>query len=163
MPPQRVGAASIAVSPSCRDNRAMEFILHPQLAADTLPVGEAPLCRVLLMNDARYPWVILVPRRHGLREIHELDDEAQHALLRESVILGRALLPLFAGDKLNVAALGNVVSQLHLHHVVRSATDAAWPAPVWGHGQAVAYAADAARERIGQIRAALPRAWQERA
>lgn len=119
------------------------FSLHERLQADTLPVGEWPLCDVRLMNDANFPWVILVPRRSGLREIHELSGADQQELLRESCHLGRSLLAAFAGEKLNVAALGNLVPQLHIHHVVRHAGDAAWPAPVWGKIAAQPYSAEA--------------------
>ncbi|HWP94769.1 MAG TPA: HIT domain-containing protein [Gammaproteobacteria bacterium] len=111
---------------------ATRFTLHPRLAADTFPIGHLPLCDLLLMNEARYPWFILVPRRPGIREIHELDDADQVALIRESSLLARTLATLFAPDKLNIAALGNVVPQLHVHHIVRYVTDPAWPAPVWG-------------------------------
>jgi diadenosine tetraphosphate (Ap4A) HIT family hydrolase len=124
----------------------MTFALHPRLAADTFTVGDFPLCRLLLMNDARYPWFVLVPRRDGVREIYLLDERDQQQLLRESSLLSRALMDAFAGEKLNVAALGNVAPQLHLHHIVRYAADAAWPRPIWGQHPALPYD-DAARER----------------
>lgn len=108
------------------------FELHPRLAADCHVLCDLPLCRLLLMNDAQYPWCILVPRRADAREIHELADADQQQLLRESVQLGRALMQAFGGRKLNVAALGNMVPQLHVHHIVRFEHDPAWPAPVWG-------------------------------
>jgi diadenosine tetraphosphate (Ap4A) HIT family hydrolase len=108
------------------------FALHPRLAADTVLLRQWPLCCVLLMNDARYPWCVLVPRRADIREIYQLSGADQQQLLRESSALGRALMQAFAGTKLNVAALGNVVAQLHVHHVVRFEHDAAWPGPVWG-------------------------------
>jgi len=115
------------------------FELDARLAADTLPFGDFPLCRILLMNDAQYPWWILVPRRVGVREIYELNDTDQSQLLRESVLFGRALMQAYSGEKLNVAALGNVVPQLHIHHVVRFRGDPAWPAPVWGRAPAQPY------------------------
>lgn len=133
----------------------MSFELHPRLAADTLALGDAPLCRVLLMNDAQFPWAILVPRRAAIREIHDLDEPDQVQLLRESVALGRALMAAFAGHKLNLGALGNLVPQLHLHHIVRYPDDPAWPGPVWGRLPPRAYAADAAAQRQAQLRAAL--------
>lgn len=133
-----------------------DFELHPRLAADTTVIGDWPLCRVLLMDDANYPWFILVPRRGALREIHDLGDADQQQLLRESAALGRAALAAFGGQKLNVAALGNVVPQLHLHHIVRHAADAAWPAPVWGRVPARPYVDAARSERIARLRAALP-------
>lgn len=108
------------------------FELHPQLARDTWVLADLALSRLLLMNDAQYPWCILVPRIAGAREIYELSESDQAQLLRESVALGRAMMSAFDGAKLNVAALGNVVPQLHVHHIVRHHTDPAWPAPVWG-------------------------------
>ena len=107
------------------------FTLHPQLSADTFVVGDFPLCRLLLMNDAGYPWFILVPRRPEVREIFELSDDDQQQLLRESSQLSRVIKTEFSADKLNVAALGNMVPQLHVHHIVRYQTDQAWPKPVW--------------------------------
>lgn len=117
----------------------MEFALHPRLAADTFVLAQWPLCTLLLMNDAQYPWCILVPRRAGLREIHDLPEADQQQLLRESSVLGRALMQAFDGLKLNVAALGNLVPQLHVHHIVRFERDPAWPAPVWGKHPARPY------------------------
>ncbi|KIH75649.1 Diadenosine tetraphosphate (Ap4A) hydrolase [Geoalkalibacter ferrihydriticus] len=115
------------------------FQLHPQLEADTIMLGDFPLCRLLLMNDAAYPWFILVPRRTDIREIYELDDADQAALLQESSFLARRLTAVFAADKINIAALGNLVPQLHVHHIVRYRNDAVWPAPVWGQAPARAY------------------------
>lgn len=110
------------------------FSLHPRLAADTLPIGELALCQVLLMNDARFPWIILVPRRPALREIIDLAPEDQATLLAEITAVSRVLQRLIEPQKLNVAAIGNVVAQLHVHVVARFEDDTAWPAPVWGHG-----------------------------
>lgn len=110
----------------------MEFTLHPRLAEDCHVLGELDLCTLLLMNDAQYPWCILVPRRAAVREIYELAPADQAQLLHESSVLGRAMMQAFGGTKLNIGALGNVVPQLHVHHIVRYPTDAAWPAPVWG-------------------------------
>ena len=111
---------------------SLSFELHPQLAADCVVVADLPLCRLLLMDDANYPWCILVPRRAGLREIHELAEADQAGLLREVARLSAAMQSLFAADKMNVAALGNVVPQLHVHVIARRVGDAAWPRPVWG-------------------------------
>jgi diadenosine tetraphosphate (Ap4A) HIT family hydrolase len=113
--------------------------LHPQLAQDTVELGRFPLCRVLLMRDANYPWALLVPDRDGVSEIFQLSEADQQQLMRESSFLARSLENEFAGDKLNIAALGNIVPQLHVHHIVRYKTDAAWPAPVWGRVPALAY------------------------
>ncbi|MDE2148526.1 MAG: HIT domain-containing protein [Gammaproteobacteria bacterium] len=117
------------------------FALHPQLAADTHPIGELPLCRVLLMDDARFLWCLLVPRRAGVREIHELPESDRRQLWDESHRLTLAMRAVRTGDKFNLAALGNQVPQLHLHHLWRRVGDTAWPAPVWGTGQAIPYAA----------------------
>lgn len=106
--------------------------LHPQLQADCLVIGRFPLCHLLLMRDANYPWFILVPDRTGIAEIYQLNAADQRQLIRESSWLAAALAEVFQADKLNIAALGNVVPQLHVHHVVRYRTDAAWPAPIWG-------------------------------
>ena len=132
------------------------FVLHPRLAADTVVLRQWPLCTMLLMNDARYPWCILVPRRPGVREIYELSTTDQQQLLRESSTLGRALMQAFAGTKLNVAALGNVVSQLHVHHVVRFEHDAAWPGPVWGRHPAEPYDDAARRTFVERLSPLLP-------
>ncbi len=131
------------------------FDLDPRLAADTLPIGEGPLSRILLMNDAQYPWVILVPRRTGLREIYELDDADRRLLADESLRLGQRLMQHFAGTKLNVAALGNIVSQLHVHHVVRYEGDPAWPAPVWGRLPPKRYETAVAEQRLTELRGLL--------
>lgn len=117
----------------------MTFELHPQLAADTFTVGDLPLCRMLLMNDARFPWVILVPRRDNISEFYQLSMQDQQLLWQESALVAEKLMQLTEADKLNLAALGNVVPQLHLHHVARFQEDMAWPKPVWGQGVAVAY------------------------
>lgn len=127
--------------------------LHPRLAADTVAIGDLPLSRLLLSNDANYPWTILVPRRADIREIHELRDADQLQLLRESGQLARALVAVFAPTKLNIAALGNVVPQLHVHHIARHADDAAWPAPVWGKVPAIDYDTAARDHRIAALRA----------
>ncbi len=108
------------------------FKLHPRLAQDTSVIGDFPLCRLLLMNDANYPWFILVPRRAEIQEVFELEQQDQKQLLKESSHLSQVLSKIFQADKLNIAALGNIVPQLHIHHIVRYQTDQAWPNPVWG-------------------------------
>ena len=130
----------------------MNFELHPQLAADTVLVGDLPLCRLLLMNDRQYPWTILVPRRAGLREIYELHESDQLRFWRESAQLSKTLMTAFSGDKLNVAALGNMVPQLHVHHIVRFKGDPAWPAPVWGKHPAQPYEGAMLNERLNLLR-----------
>ena len=131
------------------------FELDPRLAADTFVVDETLLCQVLLMNDARYPWLILVPRRSDVIEPFELSEADQAQLWQESMRLGEAMKAHFAADKLNIAALGNQVAQLHVHHIARFHTDDAWPGPVWGVGSAAPYS-DAARDAlIGELRSLL--------
>lgn len=115
------------------------FQLHPRLAADTFVMGDFPLSRLLLMNDARYPWFILVPRREDITEIYLLHPEEQLQLQRESSHLGSLIMESFGGDKLNIGALGNLVPQLHIHHIVRYRDDESWPGPVWGVGTARPY------------------------
>ncbi len=124
-----------------------DWALHPQLERDTAPVGDLPLTRVLLMNDSNYPWVILVPRRPHLVELTDLDEAARVQLMAEIARVMDALKSAAACDKLNVAALGNAVPQLHVHIIARSKTDAAWPKPVWGVAPPIAYET-AARERL---------------
>jgi len=115
--------------------KASRFILHARLAADTVPVAELPLSRVLLMNDARFPWLILVPRRAGVRELFELGARNRRQLIEEIALCGRALLEASRFSKLNIGALGNLVPQLHVHVVARTPGDDAWPGPVWGSGK----------------------------
>ncbi|GLZ87311.1 hypothetical protein Pres01_33620 [Metapseudomonas resinovorans] len=127
------------------------FALDPRLQQDTLPIGDFPLCRLLLMNDAQYPWFILVPRREEVSELFQLGVDEQRQLWQETTFLAETLKDTFGADKMNVATLGNVVSQLHMHVIVRRREDAAWPAPVWGRQPAVAYAP----EQVAAIRAKL--------
>ncbi len=133
----------------------MSFVLHAQLAADTLLVGDLDLCRVLMMNDSQYPWFILVPRRAEIREIMELSDAERTQLWQESDWLSRELMCQFKPDKLNIAALGNMVPQLHIHHIARFKIDPAWPAPVWGKHPAQAYAPELAQQRLQAMQLAL--------
>lgn len=115
------------------------FALDPRLVQDTLHMGDFPLCRLLLMNDSSYPWFILVPRREEVSELFQLAEADQRSLWRETTLLAERLKDTFKADKMNVANLGNVVSQLHMHVIVRRRGDAAWPAPVWGRQPAVPY------------------------
>ncbi|MCX7073568.1 MAG: HIT domain-containing protein [Methylococcales bacterium] len=116
-----------------------DFQLHPQLQKDCFVLGNFALCQVLLMNDSQFPWFILVPQRNHIREIYELTDAEQILLIRESSYLAKKLAEIFNADKLNVAAIGNIVSQLHVHHVVRYENDKAWATPIWGKFTAVPY------------------------
>lgn len=115
------------------------FILHPQLSKDCFVIGQFDLCQLLLMNDRNYPWFILVPQRENIREIYQLTKSEQAQLWSESAELSETLAQHFAADKINIAALGNVVPQLHVHHIVRYQNDPAWPAPIWGRLAAEPY------------------------
>jgi diadenosine tetraphosphate (Ap4A) HIT family hydrolase len=131
------------------------FSLHPQLAADTVPVGDLPLSRVLLANDANYPWLILVPRRAGITELIDLDAADRLQLMSETDAAARVLKSITECEKLNVAALGNVVAQLHVHVIGRRHSDKAWPKPVWGAAPATAYDKAARNGFIAALRRAL--------
>jgi diadenosine tetraphosphate (Ap4A) HIT family hydrolase len=137
------------------------FQLHPQLAKDCRDLGHLGLCRLLLMDDSNYPWFILVPEREGVSEIHALHDPDRSKLWEESALLSRALVKGFAPDKLNIAALGNMVPQLHVHHIVRYKHDPAWPAPVWGKLPAKPYYAAEAEKLRALMRSLLGAALQE--
>ncbi len=113
--------------------------LHPQLKKDCIELGEFTLCSLLLLNDANYPWFILLPNRANITEIHQLSEFDQQQLMAESTFFSHCLEEVFQPDKLNIAALGNVVAQLHIHHIARFTTDACWPAPVWGATTSIPY------------------------
>ena len=115
------------------------FSLDSRLQQDTLVIGDFPLCRLLLMNDANYPWFILVPRREAVSELFQLEAADQALLWQETTQLAELLKDVFDADKMNVATLGNVVSQLHMHVIVRRREDPVWPAPVWGRLPVCAY------------------------
>ena len=117
----------------------MTTTLHPQLAKDCIEIGRFKLCRLLLMNDANYPWFILVPDRENITEVYELSETDQMELFIELLHFSEALMKEFKGDKLNVGSLGNIVPQLHIHMVIRYKTDPAWPKPVWGTIKSVPY------------------------
>lgn len=131
------------------------FQLDPRLAADTLPLAALPLCEVRLMNDARFGWLVLVPRHADLVEITDLSPAQQVQLWHEVNLAGAALRACLPCDKLNLGALGNIVRQLHVHVVARREGDAAWPGPVWGSGRAQAYAEAELRQRQHALRRAL--------
>lgn len=132
-----------------------DFALHPQLASDTQEVGRLGLCRVLLMNDSTYPWLILTPQRADIREIHQLDAADRALLMEEIVSATTALEALYKPVKLNVAALGNMVPQLHVHVIARFEGDPAWPGPVWGKAPTKPYEAEAATAALEALRIAL--------
>jgi diadenosine tetraphosphate (Ap4A) HIT family hydrolase len=131
------------------------FVLDPQLEADTYSLGRLKLCRVLMLNDARYPWLVLVPEKAGLVEMIDLEELDQQQLMREIAIASRVLQTLFDPDKLNVGALGNRVRQLHVHVMARFVSDEAWPGPVWGVGQAQSYPPHMAGFSMDRLIAAL--------
>lgn len=135
-----------------------DWSLHPRLQADTHPVASLALSDVLLMDDAQYPWLILVPRVTGAIEWVDLEAGDRHRLLDEVSLAAAALRAVAAADKLNIGALGNVVSQLHVHVIARRADDPAWPRPVWGAHPPTAYGADALRARLTALSAAFAEA-----
>ncbi|MBI1363554.1 MAG: HIT domain-containing protein [Proteobacteria bacterium] len=131
------------------------FALHPQLQADTFPVTDLQLCRVLLMNDCNYPWVILVPRKDNIREIHQLDGAERQTLMDEMSNVAQKLEHAFSAKKMNVAALGNMVPQLHVHVVARFEEDPAWPTPIWGKVPAKPYDEQSKALMLERVRSLL--------
>ncbi|MEQ9689481.1 MAG: HIT family protein [Bauldia litoralis] len=132
------------------------FALDARLAGDTDAIASLPLSDLLLARDARFPWLILVPRRADMAEIIDLAPDDRGALLDEIVVVSEALRTVTGCDKLNVAALGNMVRQLHVHVIARFTTDPAWPGPIWGRGEAVAYEPGVRDTLAGRIRDLLP-------
>ena len=132
-----------------------DFALHPKLEADTLQVLDLPLCRVRLMNDRRFPWLILVPRRPDLREMHALGSADRFQLMEEMCGTAAALERAVSAEKMNVAALGNMVPQLHVHVIARFQADTAWPGPVWCVGGPEPYAAAVAENTAETYRSAI--------
>jgi diadenosine tetraphosphate (Ap4A) HIT family hydrolase len=132
-----------------------DWTLHPKLLNDTALLGELPLSRVLVMNDANYPWLILVPRKPEVTEIIDLNDTAQMQLMSEVIGVARALRDVTACHKLNIAALGNMVPQLHVHIIARFRTDAAWPNPVWNVAPRRAYPPEELQKFMRPLHAAL--------
>jgi diadenosine tetraphosphate (Ap4A) HIT family hydrolase len=128
------------------------WTLHPQLASDTVNLGDLPLCQVLVIQDANYPWLLLVPRRPDVVEVLDLDEVEQAQLMTETTRVARALREITKCDKLNIAALGNVVPQLHVHVIARRKTDAAWPRPVWGVVPPVDHDPEELKQFISAIR-----------
>lgn len=117
----------------------MSFTLHADLKRDGIPIGRFALCQVLLINDAHYPWFVLVPQQDGISDTIDLNKKDHAILWEESRIFSKAIMAAFEGQKLNVAALGNMTPQLHIHHIVRYKSDAAWPGPIWGKHSLSAY------------------------
>ena len=131
------------------------FKLDQRLQQDTVVVGRFELCLLLLHRDSHYPWFILVPQRQGRREIHHLSAVEQQLLLAESTLLAEALEVVFSPDKLNIAMLGNIVVQLHIHHVARFKDDISWPGPIWGAAAAGEYEVDELAQRLASMRGEL--------
>lgn len=135
------------------------FTLDPRLVNDTVPVVHLKVCQVLLMMDSSYPWLILVPSLPGLRDLDELDTDQRNQVMAEVVFVSKTLKTLFGPDKIpdkmNVANLGNIVEQLHIHVIARFKTDPTWPAPVWGKHPPVAYEAHALEVLVEKLRIAL--------
>lgn len=125
------------------------FELHPQLAADTFLLGESDLNLLLLMNDSNYPWFILVPKRESVRELFQLPQRDQYQMNDESALLAETLMDSFQAHKVNIAALGNMVPQLHVHHIARFTSDPCWPKPVWGQASATPYS-DSGRASVAE-------------
>lgn len=133
----------------------MNFQLHPRLEQDCIEIGRFDLSRLLLMNDSQYPWCLLVPEKEDIEEIYQLSPDEQLQLQKESSLLSAKMAEIYRADKMNIAAIGNMVPQLHIHHVARYRTDKAWPAPVWGHSSPIPYDKKQIREQLARLREAL--------
>jgi diadenosine tetraphosphate (Ap4A) HIT family hydrolase len=133
----------------------MPFQIHPQLQQDCITIGRFELCRLLMMNDSQYPWFILVPEKADMSEIYQLTKPDRELLTEESNCLAENLAELYQADKMNIAAIGNLVPQLHIHHIVRYQTDRAWPAPVWGKFDAVPYTEQQITDNLALLRKQL--------
>jgi len=131
------------------------FQLHERLQQDCLPIGRFSLCQLLMMNDSQFPWFILVPERPDIKEIYQLTVADRQLLSEESCFVAKNMADLFKADKMNIAAIGNMVPQLHIHHIVRYQTDKAWPAPVWGKFAALPYTEQQIIEFTDKVRAQL--------
>jgi len=131
------------------------FQLHERLQQDCIAIGRFSLCQLLMMNDSQFPWFILVPERQDIKEIYQLTVADRQLLTEESCFLAENMAVLFNADKMNVAAIGNMVPQLHIHHIVRYQTDKAWPAPVWGKFATQAYTELQIADLIAKVRAQL--------
>jgi len=150
------GPGSPIVAPFMMSVPASNWSLQPQLENDSALVGDLPLSRLLVMKDANYPWLLLVPRRAGVSDLIDLGEPEQAQLMAEIACASRALKAITSCDKLNVAALGNIVPQLHVHIIARRNGDAAWPKPVWGAAPAKACAPEALAQLIAALRRAIP-------
>ena len=140
-----------------KSSTAPEFKLDPRLAKDSVAVADLELCALRLMNDHRYPWLILIPQAQNMREIIDLSRADSLLLMREIRLVSDAMIELFAPQKLNVGALGNIVEQLHVHLIARHDDDPAWPGPVWGHSPAEPYEEEEQEKLINIINGVLRR------
>jgi len=131
------------------------FELNPVLARDSILVGYFSLCQLRIINDAQFPWFILVPQRNNITEIYQLVEEDRQQLMTESCLLSETLHDAFSASKLNVAALGNQVPQLHVHHIVRYKTDLCWPGPIWGKFEAIPYTKEKLAEILQKVQSLL--------
>lgn len=130
----------------------MTFQLHPRLKQDCIAIGRFELCQLLMMNDRQYPWLILVPERMDVQEIYQLNKTERQLLTEESSHLAKNMAALYQADKMNIAAIGNIVPQLHIHHIARYQTDKAWPAPVWGKFDAIPYTEREIADNVARIK-----------
>jgi len=133
----------------------MTFQLHPRLQQDSIAIAQFELSEIRLINDSQYPWMILVPKRAYISEVYQLSETDQQLLQQESSWLAKTMAKLYQADKMNIAAIGNMVPQLHIHHIARYKTDIAWPAPVWGKFDAVPYTEQQISQISSQIKNAL--------
>ena len=131
------------------------FQLHPRLKQDCITIGRFDLCQLLMMNDSQYPWFILVPEKADIKEIYQLSKPERQLLTEESSYLAENMATLYNADKMNIAAIGNLVPQLHIHHVVRYQGDKAWPAPIWGKFAAVPYTPQQITDNIDRVKKQL--------
>ncbi len=131
------------------------FVLDHRLTEDTAPVCALRLCTVLLMKDSSVPWLILSPRRAGIKEVYELEAADRLMLMEEAALASRVIKALYAPDKINIGSLGNMVSQLHLHVIGRRRTDRAWPGPIWGAGAGAPYSEEGLKTELGRLRKAF--------
>ena len=132
-----------------------QFQLHERLQQDCILIGRFSLCQLLMMNDSQFPWFILVPERLDIKETYQLNVADRQLLSEESCLLAENMAELFKADKMNIAAIGNMVPQLHKHHIVRYQTDKAWPAPIWGKFVAQPYTEQQIIELTDKVRAQL--------
>jgi len=133
----------------------LPFQLHPRLQQDCITIGHFELCQLLMMNDSQYPWFILVPEKADISEVYQLTKPDRELLTEESSYLAKNLAELYQADKMNIAAIGNMVPQLHIHHIVRYRTDRAWPAPVWGKFDAAPYTEQKIADNLALLRKQL--------